>query len=43
MLKDIIDNHRFDARACLVYILHNAQADTVSVFDEKWSNVTSHL
>jgi 5-methyltetrahydrofolate--homocysteine methyltransferase len=41
MLKDIIDNHRFDARA--VFGLYPAQrtgADTVSVFDENSQNVT---
>jgi 5-methyltetrahydrofolate--homocysteine methyltransferase len=41
MLKDIIDNHRFDARA--VFGLYPAQrtgADTVSVFDEAGQNVT---
>jgi 5-methyltetrahydrofolate--homocysteine methyltransferase len=41
MLKDVIDNHRFDARA--VFGLYPAQrtgADTVSVFDEAGQNVT---
>lgn len=41
MLKDIIENHRFDARA--VFGLYPAQrtgADTVSVFDEAGQKVT---
>ncbi|MDE2422139.1 MAG: methionine synthase [Gammaproteobacteria bacterium] len=41
MLKDIIDNKRFDARA--VFGLYPAQrtgADTVSVFDEKGQSIT---
>ncbi len=41
MLKDIIENNRFDARA--VFGLYPAQrtgADTVSVFDEAGQNVT---
>jgi 5-methyltetrahydrofolate--homocysteine methyltransferase len=41
MLKDMIENNRFDARA--VFGLYPAQrtgADTVSVFDETGQNVT---
>ena len=41
MLKDIIDNHRFDARAVFgLYPAQRTDADTVSVFDENSQNVT---
>ncbi|HRA91273.1 MAG TPA: vitamin B12 dependent-methionine synthase activation domain-containing protein, partial [Acinetobacter sp.] len=41
MLKDIIDNHRFDARAVFgLYPAKRTGADTVSVFDEAGQNVT---
>jgi 5-methyltetrahydrofolate--homocysteine methyltransferase len=40
MLKDIIDNNRFDARAVFGISLQRTGADTVSVFDEAGQNVT---
>ncbi|SSQ41048.1 B12-dependent methionine synthase [Acinetobacter baumannii] len=41
MLKDIIDNNRFDARAVFgMFPAQRTDADTVSVFDEAGQNVT---
>ena len=41
MLKDIIENHRFDARAVFgLYPAQRTAADTVSVFDEAGQKVT---
>ncbi len=41
MLKDIIENHRFDARAVFgLYPAQRTAADTVSVFDENGQSVT---
>ncbi|HAV15734.1 MAG TPA: methionine synthase, partial [Acinetobacter nosocomialis] len=41
MLKDIIDNNRFDARAVFgMFPVQRTDADTVSVFDEAGQNVT---
>ncbi|MFI7959553.1 vitamin B12 dependent-methionine synthase activation domain-containing protein, partial [Acinetobacter baumannii] len=41
MLKDIIDNNRFDARAVFgMFPAQRTGADTVSVFDENGQNVT---
>ena len=44
MLKDIIDNNRFDARAVFgMFPAQRTDADTVSVFDEAGQNVTHTL
>ncbi|MDB0328733.1 methionine synthase, partial [Acinetobacter baumannii] len=41
MLKDIIDNNRFDARAVFgMFPAQRTDADTISVFDEAGQNVT---